>query len=95
MYHIVKTKSKTQPFQVVLIGRNSKVLSSSETFKTSRSCIRNIKAQCSIHGTGIATIQYDYLKIITAVRTNFNNGYEVLVTPKAKYIPGKNPKKRK
>lgn len=82
---------------VVLIGKNGKVLSTTEEFTRRRSCFTNVQAQL-----GVVTYTKDHVFI----QDDTNNGYVYkmarigepeLVSKdmfKPVYIPGKNPKKK-
>lgn len=93
MYHIVKTKSKK--FQVVLVGKNREPLSTSELLNSKQSSMKNIKAQCEQNGAVCASYQDDTLKIPVAFSRNFIEESFTTLTTFPKYIPGKNPKKKK
>lgn len=93
MYHIVKTKTKK--FQVVLVGVNEEPLSTSELLNSKQASIKNIRAQCEENGAVVANYQDDTLKTPIAVKRNFiEESFETLPTV-PKYIPGKNPNKKK
>lgn len=101
MYHIVKTKSKEQPFQVINVDSgNGKVINTSETLKSKQAAFKNIIAnmdtvysasnECfSVH------VQDDTLNLPVAFELRDDGKKSYTVVPGPKYIPGKNPKKKK
>lgn len=96
MYHITKSKSKTKPFSLVLLGRNSEPLNSA-TFATKQACFKNIQAVLkAFHSIDhIVAVQDDTLEI--SVRwdvTDKQKGHSDLGTH-PKYVPGRNPKNKK
>lgn len=100
MYHIVKTKSKK--FQVVLIGDNGEVLSTSEHFTRKEKAFKNAHAQIDLVYEEKETDRlYGFVQDDTPTKSLryklYDNGNKVKtdVNPVDKYIPGKNPKKKK
>lgn len=99
MYHIVKSKSKTQPFQVVLVGDNGEPLSASELLKSKQAAWKNVKAvMCSVFSEGdvdcFCLVQDDTLKFPKAYRLYNTGRKDAYLTVKPKYIAGKNPKRK-
>lgn len=93
-FHLCNTKSKTKPFQVVLISRNGNVLS--DTMLGSReAAIINIAAQ------GKETNGTPYWQDDTGDKPRVFvciggiRHIEIPRKPWPKYIPGINPKKKK
>lgn len=100
-YHIVKTKSKTHPFQVVNVDSdNNEVINTSQLLKTKASAFKNIIANMdTIFNQSdedcYVIVQDDTLK--ASIRyTLFDNGSKTKdqIVGYKKYIPGKNPKKK-
>lgn len=98
MYHIVKTKSKSQPFQVINIDpNNSKVINTSELLTTKPACITNIIASigevfCSCSSDMYVVVQDDTLKKPAAFTLYDNKKRVYNIDVKPKYEPGKNKK---
>ncbi len=93
MYHIVKTKSKK--FQVVLVGKNGEPLSTSETFSRKERAFKNVSAQASVIDDGWFICQDDTTFKVWKVYAGGNKEEAGHIDPSPKYIPGKNPKKKK
>lgn len=97
-YHIVRNKSKTKPFTVVLLADNGEVISSHQ-LATKQAAFKNIKSQIK------QLLGCDYVQDDTVEKPSMRlYGYDrqkvgvvvgALATPSAKYIPGKNPKRKK
>jgi uncharacterized protein YegP (UPF0339 family) len=96
MYHIIKTRSKKEPYAVVLIGANGELLSRSENFTRKQAAWKNIYAQV-VQNNSIGAYAQDDTLYTCLVYGLIMDGrkYRTYSAPKPKYIPGKNPKKRK
>jgi hypothetical protein len=102
MFHLVKTRSKVKPFSVVLLSENGEVLNE-HRLKTKQACFKNLVAVMDnikvVKGnfTAWVDVQDDTVTSMLGYKV-YNNGDVVLVEgydPKPKYIPGKNPSKKK
>ena len=92
MYHIVKLKTG---YQVVAIAGNGEVLSTSEILKSKPACIKNLKAiekYSSIYGI---LFQDDTKKQPVVLKLHLGVISKADITAEPKYIPGKNPVKKK
>lgn len=97
MHHITETKSGK--FMVVLIGKNGKVLSTTEELSNRRNCFKNIQAQAVQMGlTQTVECQDDtrmeYCIIMPNGKVAKYGRPKADAYLKPAYIPGKNPKKK-
>lgn len=94
MYHITKTKSG---FQVVLVGKNGEPLSVSESFPSKQKAYGNVMAQINAAGeSSCSFLQDDTLNNLKVIRLWGDGGRDATsINPSTRYIPGKNPKKKK
>jgi uncharacterized protein YegP (UPF0339 family) len=102
MYHICKSKSKTQPFIVVNVAENGKVINTSETLTSKQAAFKNIGSNLSsilfeIGGENTFSIYFitqdDTLKkpkVFKVVELGKKYPFDMPAHPK--YIPGKNKK---
>lgn len=94
MYHIVKSKTG---YQVVAIAGNGEVLSTSEVLKSKQRCITNLKSLAKLSISGCMylfqddTLKYPVVKMIDRYGI-YPTDMEI---PEPKYIPGKNPVKKR
>lgn len=103
MYRIVKSKSNTQPFQVVQTGKNGKVITQSETMSSKAKCFKNILASLGDIGllhshtyTSVFVVVNDEIGKSCVAYELFADGAKFKMSDQyARYIPGKNPKKKK
>ena len=101
MYHIVKTKSKAKPFQVINISANNEVINTSQLLKSKQAAFKNIDANM---GTIFSDSDADYYCLIQDDTLKVPKVYEFYDTGEKKeldselhkptYIPGKNPKNK-
>lgn len=100
MYHIVNTKSKTHPFQVINVDAgNGEVINTSQGLKSKQAAFKNIIANMGtvypiIHSRKSVCVQDDTLTKQKAYIL-FEDGIKEPMESVLKYIPGKNPKKKK
>lgn len=101
MYHIVKTKSKERPFQVINVDAgNNEVINQSQPLTTKWNCLKNIIANMDTifsadNADRYAHVQDDTLKVPVALTLYDTKRKVYNVDAKPKYKPGKNPKKKK
>lgn len=104
MYHIVKTKSKIRPFQVVNVdSMNHEVINTSQGLKSKQSAYKNIVANMdSVFSDSnerfYVIVQDDTFKDPVRYKfydDNFREMEPFGDNPFKKYIPGKNHKKKK
>lgn len=102
MYHIVKSKSKERPFQVVNVdGGNGEVINTSQLLKSKQACLKNIIAgmnnvysDCEKTDKMYVSVQDDTLKTPNAFSL-YDDGKKVYrIEAMPRYIPGRNPKKK-
>lgn len=95
MYHLVKNKSKTKPFTLVLVGDNGEPLNSG-VFKTKQACFKNVQAvMVTLNMTSPRGLQDDTVKPSVRWDVSQENYTKSQLGVHPKYIPGKNPKKKK
>ncbi len=101
MYHIVNSKSKVKPVQVVNVDPNSgEVINTSQLLKSKSACITNIVASidevfCECSCYMYVMVQDDTLKRPTAYKMFDTKKRVYGISPSPKYIAGRNPKKKK
>ena len=95
MYHIVKSKSKTKPFNLVSVAANGEPLSS-HPLATKQACFKNVKAQVkevvSVAGHWVY-VQDDTLRTPVAYAVYPEGKRRAPGMEKPKYVPGKNKRK--
>jgi hypothetical protein len=95
-YHIVRSRSKTKPFNVVLLSTNGELVSN-HPLKTKQACFKNIVAQMGeLHGYKIwCHVQDDTYEEPVLFRV-WRDGHKSYANIKKfpKYAPGPNKKKK-
>lgn len=102
MYHIVRPKSKTKSkkFQVVNLSSNGEPINSSEILDSKQACETNIIANKESTNIEKKEVMYflvqDDTKRTPEAYTLLSTGErETDIVAEPRYIPGKNPKKKK
>lgn len=97
MYHISNSLSKKEPFIVINVADNGKVINTSETLKTKQAAFKNIISNMdSVFGEGEADcyclVQDDTLKNQKVYRLYDTGRKDPYLDTKPIYISGKNKK---
>ena len=102
MYHIVNTKSRLRPFQVVNVDSgNGEVINQSQPLTTKQNCIKNIVANMDTvfsddNADRYVLMQDDTGKVPVAFKLYDDKRKEKLLGgERPKYVPGKNKKPAK
>ena len=96
-YHITHSKSKTKPFNVVLVGNNGEPMSSHQ-LASNQSAWKNVKSQIKqLNGSDF--VQDDTAgKLVCRLYFYEHSSKTVKAgatsSPMPRYIPGRNPKKK-